>query len=263
MVRPSQALVAGLLICLSLHAHAMSKPQENVIASHGSGRLTTVTYEVRDAQATLVMLPGGSWDIGYIDAASGMLTGKNFFIRTIPMFLAQGLNVITMYRPQNIEGLRDAALRSGEQHGRDVIALANYAFTLGKPVWLLGTSMGAISALNAVTLGEEVKVSGIVISSAVANKTSSVKVGALDFPLEEIRLPVYVSGHEKDECRSTPPKTTREIAKRLINSAKLELRMTESGSMPSGNPCGPTHWHGYINAEEEVVKQMSDFIREN
>ena len=123
--------------------------------------------------------------------------------------------------------------------------------------------MGAISALNAVTLEKETKVSGIVISSAVANKTSSVKAGALDFPLEEIRVPVYVSGHAKDECRSTPPATTREIAKRLVKSKKVELKMTESGSSPSGNPCGPTHWHGYINAEQEVVRQMSEFIREN
>jgi hypothetical protein len=81
--------------------------------------------------------------------------------------------------------------------------------------------------------------------------------------LEEIRLPVYVSGHEKDECATTPPSTTREIAKRLTSSKNVVLKMTHSGSTPTGNPCGPTHWHGYINAEAEVVKQMAEFIKNN
>jgi hypothetical protein len=263
MVRLSLVFASALLFCLPLQAQEMPGPREGAINSSGSGQLKVVTYEVMNAQATVMMLPGGSWNIGSIDPTSGMLTGTNFFIRTIPMFLAQKFNVVTMHRPENVESLRDAVLRSGQQHGQDVISLSNYALNLGKPVWLLGTSMGAISALNAVTLEKETKVSGIVISSAVANKTSSVKAGALDFPLEEIRVPVYVSGHAKDECRSTPPATTREIAKRLVKSKKVELKMTESGSSPSGNPCGPTHWHGYINAEQEVVRQMSEFIREN
>lgn len=239
------------------------RPTEDLIVSSGSGPLKVVTYEAKDAQATVVMLPGGSWNIGAIDASTGALTGTNFFIRTIPMFVGYGLNVVTMYRPDSLPTLRDAVLRSGQQHGQDVLALADYASRLNKPVWLLGTSMGAISAVNAVTLKPDSKVSGLVISSAVANRTSSVKAGALDFPLEKIGLPVYVSGHEKDECASTPPATTREIARRLTGSRKVELKLTQSGANPTGNPCGPTHWHGYINAEEEVVRQMSEFIREN
>lgn len=127
----------------------------------------------------------------------------------------------------------------------------------------MGTSLGAISAVNAVTSGNEANVAGLVISAAVANKNAVQRASTLDFPLEEIRLPVYVSGHEKDQCETTPPSTTREIAKRLTGSKNVVLKMTQSGSNPTGNPCGPTHWHGYINAEAEVVKQMAEFIRGN
>jgi hypothetical protein len=246
-----------------IQAQAVLIPTEVTISSSGSGPLKVVTYEAKDAQGTVVMPPGGSWNVGSIDASTGALTGTNFFIRTIPLFVGHALNVVTMYRPDSLTTLRDAALRSGQQHGQDVLTLADYASRLNKPVWLLGTSLGAISAVNAATLKPDAKISGLVISSAVANKTSVVKAGTLDFPLEKIVLPVYVSGHEKDECASTPPATTREIARRLTRSRKVELKLTQTGSNPTGNPCGPTHWHGYINAEEEVVKQMAEFIKQN
>lgn len=249
--------------CALTHAQGNAKAREHAINSSGSGTLRVVTYEVTDAKATLVMLPGGTWNVGAIDSASGMLDGTNFFIRTIPLFLEQGFNVLTMYRPESSGNLSDSVLRAGKAHQMDVAALASAAGLLGKPVWLLGTSLGAISAVNGVTSGEGPKVAGLVISAAVANKNSAQRASTLDFPLEEIRLPVYVSGHEKDECATTPPSTTREIAKRLTSSKNVVLKMTQSGSNPTGNPCGPTHWHGYINAEAEVVKQMAEFIKNN
>lgn len=254
-------VLALSFLCAAVHAQGNPKPREDSINSSGSGTLKVVTYEVPDAKATLVMLPGGTWNVGAIDPVTGMLDGANFFIRTIPLFLGQGFNVVTMFRSENSGNLRDTAGRAGRQHGQDVLALSDHAATLGKPVWLMGTSMGAISALNAVFVREEPKVSGIVISSAVA-EASSVR-GALTFPLEKIRLPAYISGHEKDECRHTPPETTREIAKRLTSSKNVVLKMTQSGANPTGNPCGPTHWHGYINAEAEVVTQMAEFIKSN
>ena len=263
MVGKICAALSMSALCALAHAQGNPKARENLVKSSGSGTLRVVTYEVTDAKATLVMLPGGTWNVGTIDPVSGMLDGTNFFIRTIPLFLEQEFNVVTMYRPENSGNLRDSVLRAGKAHQMDVAALAGAANVLGKPVWLLGTSMGAISAVNAATAAEGPKVSGLVISSAVANKTTSQQASTLDFPLDQIRQPVYVSGHERDECGSTPPETTREIAKRLTGSRNVVLKMTQSGSNPTGNPCGPTHWHGYINAEAEVVKQMAEFIRSN
>ena len=257
------SVLALSFLCAAVHAQGNPKLREDSINSSGSGTLKVVTYEVPDAKATLVMLPGGTWNVGAIDPVSGMLDGTNFFIRTIPLFLEQGFNVVTMFRPENSGNLRDSVLRAGKVHRVDVVALSGAANLLGKPVWLLGTYLGAISAVNAVTSAEGLKVSGLVISSAVANKTPSQQASTLDFPLDQIRQPVYVSGHERDECGSTPPETTREIAKRLTASKNVVLKMTQSGSNPTGNPCGPTHWHGYINAEAEVVKQMSEFIKGN
>ena len=257
------SVLALSFLCAAVHAQGNPKPREDSINSSGSGTLKVVTYEVPDAKATLVMLPGGTWNVGAIDPVSGMLNGTNFFIRTIPLFLEQGFNVVTMYRPENSGNLRDSVLRAKKAHQMAVAALAGAATVLGKPVWLLGTSLGAISAVNAVASAEGLKVSGLVISSAVANKTPSQQASTLDFPLDQIREPVYVSGHERDECGSTPPETTREIAKRLTASKNVVLKMTQSGSNPTGNPCGPTHWHGYINAEAEVVQQMANFIRSN
>lgn len=256
---------SGVLLCLTITgpSQASVSPAIENISSEGNGTLEALIYEVPNAKATLVMLPGGSWNIGDVDASSGMLTGKNFFIRTIPAFLAQEFNVVTMGKPKSAGDLQDSVIRAGKPHAEDVLALAQRAHRLGKPVWLLGTSMGGISAVNAATADTKSLISGIVISSPVAKKTTRILSGTLDFPLESIRVPAYVSGHEKDGCGSTPPSTTKEVASRLTSSKKVLLKMTQSGSDPSGNPCGPTHWHGYINAESEVVQQMSDFIKSN
>ena len=256
-------LISMVGLGATAYAQLNPKPIEEAVTSPGSGALRVVTYENKDAKATLVMLPGGSWNIGNVDAGSGALTGTNFLIRTIPLFLEQGFNVVTMYKPDAAGDLRDSVRRAGQEHQKDVLTLVEKAQSLGRPVWLLGTSLGAISAVNAVSSKQGSGAAGLVISAAVANKNSAQRASTLDFSLEEIRLPVYVSGHEKDECATTPPSTTREIAKRLTGSKNVVLKMTQSGSNPTGNPCGPTHWHGYINAEAEVVKQMVEFIKTN
>ena len=116
MVLLSLVFASALLFCLPLQAQEIPRPREGVINSSGSGQLKVVTYEVMNAQATVVMLPEGSWNIGSIDPTSGMLTGTNFFIRTIPMFLAQKFNVVTMHRPENVESLHDARRQRSNQH---------------------------------------------------------------------------------------------------------------------------------------------------
>ena len=121
------SVLALSFLCAAVHAQGNPKLREDSINSSGSGTLKVVTYEVPDAKATLVMLPGGTWNVGAIDPVSGMLNGTNFFIRTIPLFLEQGFNVVTMYRPENSGNLRDSALRARKAHQMDVVALAGAA----------------------------------------------------------------------------------------------------------------------------------------
>ena len=66
MVRLSLVFASALLFCLPLQAQEIPRPREGVINSSGSGQLKVVTYEVMNAQATVMMLLGGSWNIGRI-----------------------------------------------------------------------------------------------------------------------------------------------------------------------------------------------------
>lgn len=58
MVLLSLVFASALLFCLPLQAQEIPRPREGVINSSGSGQLKVVTYEVMNAQATVVMLPG-------------------------------------------------------------------------------------------------------------------------------------------------------------------------------------------------------------
>jgi hypothetical protein len=35
----------------------------------------------------------------------------------------------------------------------------------------------------------------------------------------------------------------------------------EGGGPPHGDPCGPTHFHGYIGIEERVVARIAEWIK--
>jgi len=88
---------------------------------------------------------------------------------------------------------------------------------------LIGTSRGTVSAAAAsIALGASA-VSGLVLTSSVTDAAKRI-----------------------DLMTSAPVKKFIEV---------------EGGSNPTGNPCGATHWHGYINYEPEMVKIITNWIK--
>lgn len=219
-------------------------------------KLTSHHQKAENAVATVLLFTGGGGSIGLKD---GEPTSGNFLIRSRSEFLKRGFNVIAMGRPSDRQDL-DGTWRSSTAHAEDIRQVVAYLKAESKlPVWLVGTSMGTISATTgAIALGDEI--AGIVLTSSM----TSFKFPGIPAKqsLEQIRLPVLVLHHSRDACHACQPHETSWIIDGLKN-AKIKKRVfVDGGSNPRGDPCEAFHWHGYIGMEEEAVDLIARWIKD-
>lgn len=207
------------------------------------------------AQATIVLLPGGAGGIGM---KNGIPTSNNFLVRSRDLFASNGFNVAVVGKPSDKDDL-DGSFRISAEHIDDLRQVVAFLKKdSGVPVWIVGTSMGTISATALGTVVSKDEVSGIVLTSSVTQK----KTGAVpDQKLESIHLPVLVVHHEFDECKICVPSEVSQIIKGLKNSPLKKEINVRGGSNPKGNPCEALHWHGFIGMEKEVVDLISAWIK--
>jgi pimeloyl-ACP methyl ester carboxylesterase len=210
------------------------------------------------AMATVLLLPGGDGEIG--ESADGVLSGRNFLVRSRDFFAEAGFNVAVAGRASDKREL-DYPDRIGTDHiedlGKVVDALRK---ELGLPVWLVGTSRGTVSATAAaIAFGNE-RLAGIVLTSSV---TSFRRVGAVPRQdLAAIRIPVLVVHHELDACTITRAAEVSYIMQGLRNAPVRKQLIVSGGGNATGDPCGALHYHGYIGQERQVVGQIAAWIRE-
>jgi len=211
-----------------------------------------------DAVATLVLLPGGAGSIGLKD---GVPTSGNFLVRSRDLFAAAGFDVAVVGRPSDRIEL-DNNFRASADHVTDLrMVVERLRKDLGKPVWLVGTSRGTVSAAAAgAALGPD-EIAGIVLTSSVTSgsRTSPVSVFSLD--LSEIRVPVLVVHHRDDGCVSCSPRDAARIVDRLSKSPSRKFILLSGGSGARGDPCEAMHWHGYVGMEPEAVDTITGWIR--
>lgn len=210
-----------------------------------------------EATATLVLLPGGGGGMGYKD---GVPTSTNFLVRSRDRFAAAGFDVAIVGRPSDRRAL-DLAFRVSEANAEDLARVVERLRAVGKkPVWLVGTSNGTVSAAAAaIALGRSID--GLVLTSSI---TDSLRPQAVEnLALDRISVPVLIVHHKLDECPATPPADARRIVEGLTNAPAKKLLYVEGGGPAWGPRCEPMHWHGYIGIEQEVVDAIAAFVREH
>jgi hypothetical protein len=252
---PMKLLIPLVFAFFTFHASA----EEAMVAmdiGRGDARLPTYVMSQPNAQATLILLPGG--DAGTGKVVDGKPTSGNFLSRTRQDFFAEKFNVIVVYRATDLAGL-DYGYRVSKDHVGElakVIAYAKQQF--GKPVWLIGTSRGTVSGTaTAIALGDA-EVQGLVLTSSVTSK----KTGAIATQnIGSLKIPTLVVHHKNDACKICVPYEASRITADLKSAPVKKFIMLEGGSDPEGDPCEAKHWHGFINYEKETVKLITDWIK--
>lgn len=179
---------------------------------------------------------------------------SNFLLRVKPDFAAAGYDIAVVDVPSDHRVGIDPYYRASAEAAADLDAVLKALDAKDQhPAWLIGTSMGSISAANGAARLGTPRIAGAVL-------TSSVWAGGMGLvPLGEIKVPVLVVHNRDDGCRSAPFSGAQLGVTQLANAPAHEL-IAVSGGIAKGPPCEAMSRHGYLGIEQQVVPAILQWI---
>lgn len=261
---------AGLLLAIAANS-ALACGDVVTLKTHGSSTTRYALTVPPKATAVLVLLPGGSGhaDLG-ADGCARKLKG-NSLIRSQELFQRDGFATALADAPSDHHGehgLED--FRAKAAHAEDLgKVVADLRARLKLPVWIAGTSRGAISAANAAgRLSGASAPDGVILTSPVTVGTQGGRMAwtaqaVQDAPLERITLPLLLVGHAADNCMRSPASGLAGIERRAKSSRVQSVTITGGpGSRQSGlAACEGRSPHGFADQEAEVATGIARFVR--
>ena len=208
----------------------------------------------------LVMFVGGTGDLELRDH-SPFTQSRNFLARTRRHFADRGYVVVLPDVPSDRVTNGLVGWRASAAHSADISALvARLRKRWRKPVWLVGTSHGTISA--AAAAGARVSgVSGVVLAAPVTRPSKRRPSTMFDAPVERIRVPTLVVQHKRDECHVTPPGDVGLVMARLRSAPKKRALTLDGGLPAQSRACGSRSAHGFYGIELDVVSAIVAWLR--
>lgn len=222
----------------------------------------------------LLLLAGGNGYLNLNDAGCARALKGNSLVRSIPLFRAAGFITALVDAPlthHGVDGLE--GFRTDAQHAEDLgKVIADIQARTKAIVWLVGTSRGSISAVNAASrLSGPAAPAGVVLTSPVTvgqagARKAWVAQSVFDLKLEAITVPLLVVGHAADNCIRSPAKLIGNITART-SSAREEVVTVSGGSGNSAanastDACEGRSPHGFVGQEAEVVAGIARFVLE-
>lgn len=209
----------------------------------------------------VVLLPGGSGQ-AWLKPGNPQKRGGNFLFRSADIFVRHGFLAAVPDTPSDHDELWN--FRASADHATDMNAVALELRRRGAPsVWLLGTSMGTVSAAYvAARAGEEdsAGIDGIVLTSSIVRRSRMTQESVLEAGLEAIRIPTLIVRHRHDTCFASLPSGADDIMERLKASPRKAVIELDGGLPPTSGACEPFAAHGFFGLEEEAVKAIADWI---
>ena len=216
----------------------------------------------RTARASVILMAGGNGLLA-LDSTGTMIDNTgNFLIRSADLFLRNGLNVMMPdTAPAHPLGLNFAG-RLSATHAAELQGFIHAALNRwGKPVWVVGTSNGSISAVTAGGFQPALAgLSGVVLTSSVTVLTPLANQATFNLYASRITVPALVAWHRDDPCPFVPPAGSAALFAALPSIGKASLSFTGGHSVAT-DPCGAFSEHGYAGIEEEVVEEIAEVLR--
>jgi Serine aminopeptidase, S33 len=211
--------------------------------------------ETDKARAVAILFPGG---LGKPDlqseSARPVLDAGNFLVRTRRLFAGAGIATAVVDAPSDQPGGMEDNFRLGNAHADDirkVVADLRSRFP-GLPVYLVGTSRGAISAAAAgKRLAKEVD--GVVLTATLF-LAAGPRPGLSGFDFSTILTPVLFVHHVNDGCAYTPYSSAKRLADRF------PLVSVSGGLPPQSPPCEAMAAHGFLGKEAETVDAIAKWM---
>jgi pimeloyl-ACP methyl ester carboxylesterase len=217
------------------------------------------------ATAAVILLAGGKGALKLSPAGDFGDLRLNFLIRSRDQFARHGLAVASLDAASDNLGGMNGKIRMSSEYAQDVgKVIAEVKKRTGVPVWVIGTSAGTLSAVNAGARSAPLP-DGIVLTSTMTTLDNAGYCGmsVYNAPLASIRKPVLVVSHKDDGCACSPgsPEVGAKLVATFSGAPAKEFKVFTGGSKPQSPPCEAHSQHGYLGIEGEVVKWIADWIK--
>jgi pimeloyl-ACP methyl ester carboxylesterase len=252
-------VAAGALLALVAGIAGAADDVRTIPSRPGATQSFILVRPAERPVAALVLFAGGN---GALGLGSGRLTlGGNFLVRNRGRFAEHGLLVAVVDTPSDHPDGLDG-FRASAAHADDVRAvIAALREDTAVPVWLVGTSMGTVSAANAAARLTTGGPDGLVLTSTVTRQGRERPESIGDVRLKDIRVPTLVVHHRRDACRATPYADTVGLMRDLASTPRRELLTFDGGDTPQSAPCEARAAHGYFGLDAEVVSALVKWIK--
>jgi hypothetical protein len=213
-------------------------------------------------QAVVVLFPGSGGliqlrnETGQVKFSTG-----NFLVRSRAEFVNRSVVTAIIDAPSDQQsgwGMSDE-FRLGADHFTDIAAVAGDLKKRfpEKPLFLIGTSRGSISAAAlGARFGQEV--SGAVLTATMFRQTGARSnepgSGLSRFDFATIKIPLLFAHQVGDQCGVTPYGDAARL------SDKYPLISVAGGDPPKSTPCEAFSAHGFLGKESETVEQIVNWM---
>ncbi len=208
-----------------------------------------------EPRAVLVMFPGGTGQLG-LGNDGHFAHGANVLVRTRADWVAQGFAVVIADAPTSasLRGARSTAAFGAA--ARRLITFVHDRFKL--PLFVVGTSQGAIAAVNAAADAPTGLVAGVVLTETVSRRGGSGET-VFDAHPDGVTVPVLVVANAADACPVAAPEDAPRIAAAFTRALHVQV-LNVSGGRPGKRACGSFSPHGYWGMEEQVIGAIGGWI---
>ena len=264
-----QGLLTGLVLAALGAGVAGAQTEEVVTLATRPGQSIRVLVQrpAGPALGSVVLIAGGHGNLEI--SADGRLGwgAPNQLVRTRGLYVVAGYvaAVPDIAAEFKRPGGADEGYRSSAGHARDLGAVIAYLRPQAPPVWLVGTSRGAISVANAAArLSGAERPDGIVITSGtlMSSRSDSQSAQSTVRGLNRIAVPTLLVGHELDQCRFSPVSDAVAFRTLLSGAPRVDVK-TLSGGISEGPPCEARAYHGFNGIDQEVVDLVTAWLKTN
>jgi len=264
-----QVLLTALVLVVVGAGSAGAQAEQVVTLETRPGQSIRVLVQRPSGRAlgSVVLIAGGHGNLEI--AADGSLGwgAGNQLVRTRSLYTVAGfVAAVPDIAPEfKRPGGADEGYRSTSGHARDLGGVIAYLRPEAPPVWLIGTSRGAMSVANAAArLSGSERPDGIVITSGLlmSHRGDSQSAQTTVRGLNRIAVPTLLVGHELDQCRFSPVSDAVAFRTLLTGAPRVDVK-TLSGGISEGPPCEARAYHGFNGIDQEVVDLVTAWLKTN
>jgi hypothetical protein len=254
------ALALLAVVAVASRADAVEEQIRTIAGRVGVTQSFVLVRPAAAPIASVVLFAGSRGRLGLQRGLPGP-HAVNFLVRNRRAFAERGLLVAVPDAPSDRTADGLVGFRTTAEHASDVRALlAALRAEAPVPVWLVGTSMGSVSAASAAArLGSDGP-DGVVLTSSVTRASRTMRESLADVALDAVRVPVLVVHHRDDGCLASPYADTAWLMRRLSGAPRRERLTYTGGAAPESEPCEPLSPHGYFGLDATVVDAISAWV---